>query len=442
MTRYAIVGTGVAAIAAAEAIRSIDAGGTLTIIGDDPHRYYSRPGLAYYLSGEVNEKMLFPYQVEDYKRLSAQYSHASATRILPEERVVEIHPAGRIPFDRLLIATGASAVPLSVPGSDLMGVVKLDHMEDARRILAQARRARSAVVVGGGITALELAEGLAARHVKVHYLLRGTRYWSNVLDETESRIIEKRLAKEGIQIHYQAELAAIIGKQGQVAGVQLAGGEQIACDIVAYAIGITPRKALAQAAGIACDRGILVDQTMETSLPGIFAAGDAAQILDPTSGRYVLDSLWPAAREQGRAAGQNMAGQKLAYSKPVAFNVTRLSGLTTTIIGAVGGGRDDDLVGIARGDSETWRDSADAMIAQSRFEVNRLRLMIGQTCILGAVVMGDQKLSAPLQVLVRNQVDITPIRDQLLAPNAPFVELLLDFWRKQQSVSKDFPHAA
>jgi NAD(P)H-nitrite reductase large subunit len=212
--------------------------------------------------------------------------------------------------------------------------------------------------------------------------------------------------------------------------------------MLAYAIGITPRKALAQEASIACDRGILVDQTMETSLPGIYAAGDAAQVLDPASGRYVLDSLWPAAREQGRAAGLNMAGQKQAYSKPVALNVTRLSGLTTTIIGAVGGGRDDDLVGIARGDSETWRESPDAMIAQSRFEVNRLRLMIGQTCIIGAVVMGDQKLSAPLQALVRDQVDITSIRAQLLAPNAAFVELLLDFWRAQQSVSKDFHHAA
>jgi nitrite reductase (NADH) large subunit len=442
MTRYLIIGTGVAAIAAAEAIRTQDPGASLIIIGDDPHRYYSRPGLAYYLSGEVNEKMLFPYQVDEDKRLNAQYTHAAVTRILPEEQAVEIQPGGRIPFDRLLIATGASAVPLSVPGSDLQGVVKLDHMEDALRILAHVRRTRSAVVVGGGITALELAEGLAARHIKVHYLLRGQRYWSNVLDETESRIIEKRLENEGILIHYQADLAAIEGKQGAIAGVRLTSGEQIGCEMLAYAIGITPRKALAEAAGIVCDRGILVDPMMETSRPGIFAAGDAAQVLDLASGKYLLDSLWPAAREQGRAAGLNMAGQKEAFRKPVAFNVTRLSGLTTTIIGAVGGGRDADLVGIARGDSETWRENPDAMVAQSRFDVNRLRLMIGKTSILGAVVMGDQKLSVPLQVLVRDKVDITSIRDQLLDPQAPFTDILLDFWHRQQSALKDLHHAA
>jgi NAD(P)H-nitrite reductase large subunit len=433
MTHYAIIGTGVAAIAAAEAIRSTDNTGDISFIGEDPFSYYSRPGLAYYLTGELDENLLFPYQKEDYQKLRARFHRASVRHILPDEKVVELDSSARLPYDRLLIATGAQAIVLKIPGADLNGVHKLDHLSDARALLANAKRGRTALVTGGGITALELAEGLAARGVKVHYVMRSERYWPNVLDEIESRIIESLLAREGIHLYHKSEVIEILGKNGKVVGARLADGRSLRADLFAYAIGIAPRIDLAQEAGIACERGILVNQSMQTNLPDIFSAGDVAQVYDPVSGKHVLDSLWAPAREQGRIAGLNMAGQPTAYQKPAAFNVTRLAGLTTTIIGAVGGGRDDDLEGIARGDSETWRQLPDAIVAQGGFEVNRLRLMVGQKYILGAIVMGDQKLSSPLQTIVRQKVDITSIRHALLVPHAPIADLVAQFWLTRQS---------
>jgi NAD(P)H-nitrite reductase large subunit len=384
--------------------------------------------LAYYLSGEVNENLLYPYRPEDYKALNARFLHGQVAQILPREQQVELSDGKRLSYDRLLIAVGSSAIRLSVPGANLEGVVKLDHMEDAKRILNLSKRARTAVVVGGGITALELAEGLASRKVKVHLLIRTARYWSNVLDEVESEIIEKRLKDENITIHFESELAEILGKRGKVAGIRLADGQQVACELLAYGIGIQPRINLAKAAGIACERGILVDEQLRTNLPGIFAAGDVAQVYDPASGRSVLDSLWGPAKEQGAVAGMNMAGKNQAYLKATPFNVTRLAGLTTTIIGAVGSGQDGDPVTIARGDSETWRDVPDAIIAQSGFEVNHLRLMVASKTIVGAIVMGDQKLSAALQTIIRERIEITPIREQLIAPGAPIADLVAHFW--------------
>jgi hypothetical protein len=117
-----------------------------------------------------------------------------------------------------------------------------------------------------------------------------------------------------------------------------------------------------------------------------------------------------------------------SYLKPVAFNVTRLAGLTTTIIGAVGNGRDDDLIGIARGDSETWRQIPDAIAAQDNFEVNRLRILVGTETLLGAVLMGDQTLSRSLYQLVAQHADITPIRSRLLEPDSPVADLIAEFW--------------
>lgn len=434
--RYVIVGSGVAGIAAIEAVRSVDGAGDVVMVSDDPHGFYSRPGLAYYLTGELHDKALFPRTADDYRRMNFRYVRGRVRNILREEHVVELEGQAPLPYDRLLIAVGAQAVPLQVPGAELDGVLKLDHMEDAKRILKHARRGRTAVVAGGGITALELAEGLVARGVKVHYLLRGDRYWSNVLDEHESRIIEDRLQAEGVKLHFHSEIADVIGKKGRVSGVRLADGKTLKCDMVAYAIGIRPRTGLAKQAGLEVERGILVNEYLQTNDPDIYAAGDVAQVYDPSTGQSALDSLWGPARQQGHAAGLNMAGQRSAYVKSAPFNVTRLAGLTTTIIGTVGRGRDDDLVGIARGDSETWRQLPEAIVAQAGFEVNRLRLLVGGKTLLGAVVMGDQKLSLPLQRIVSEGIDISPIRDRLLSPDARIADVIADFWSGRQTAQR------
>jgi NAD(P)H-nitrite reductase large subunit len=430
---YVIIGSGVAGIAAIEAIRSLDSTGSITLIGDDPYGFYSRPGLAYYLTGELHDKALFPRSADDFRKLNFRYVRGKVTKILRAEHRLDVENQPAISYERLLIAVGAQAMPLEVPGADLEGVLKLDHMMDAKIILKHARRGKTAVVVGGGITALELVEGLVLRGMKVHYLLRGDRYWSNVLDEQESRIVEHRLKEEGVVLHHHSEAIEVIGKNGRVNAVRLLNGQPLKCDLVAYAIGIRPRVDLAKQAGLAIDRGILVNEYLQTNDPDIFAAGDVAQAYDPMSGRSILDSLWTPARQQGLTAGLNMAGKKTAYLKAPPFNVTRLAGLTTTIIGTVGRGRDGDLIGIARGDSETWRQLPECMVAQTGFEVNRLRVLVGEKTLLGAIVMGDQKLSMPLQKMISGKVDISPIRETLLSPNARIGDVIAEFWASRNS---------
>lgn len=435
--KYVIIGSGVAGYAAMEAIRSVDAAGEIVMVSEDAHGYYSRPGLAYYLTGEISDKLLYPRNQDDYKKLGFSFLQGCVTRILPSDHALEIAGKSRLAYDKLLIAVGAQAVELDVPGCKLEGVVKLDHFADAKNILSHAKRGRTAVVVGGGITALELTEGLHVRGMKVHYLLRGDRYWSNVLDARESETVQARLQKEGVELHFHTELKEIVGNKNRVAAVRLKNGQTIKCDLLAYAIGIRPRLELVHDIGLNLDRGILVDEHLQTNHPDIFAAGDVAQAFDPLSGHAVLDSLWNPAREQGQVAGLNMAGRKVVYLKSPPINVTRLAGLTTTIIGAVGHGRDDDIVGIARGDSETWRSLPGVLVAQSGFAVNRLRLVVGETTLLGAVVMGDQTLSLPLEKMIAGKADISSIRERLMSPTLPIEEIIKDFWltwRKQAAL--------
>jgi NAD(P)H-nitrite reductase large subunit len=403
--KYVIIGAGVAGYAAIEAIRSVDKAGEIIIITDDPHGYYSRPGLAYYLTGELQDKALYPRTQEDYKKLNFKYLKGRVTRILRAEHALELDGKSRLTYDKLLNAVGARAISLDVPGAKLDGVVKLDHLTDAKNILKLAKSGKTAVVVGGGITALELTEGLLARGMHVHYLLRGDRYWSNVLDKQESTVVEGRLQAEGVELHYQTELKEIVGKKNRVSGILLTNGQTLKCDLLAYAIGIRPCLELVQNTDLNVDRGILVDEHLQTNDPDIFAAGDVAQAFDPLSGRSVLDSLWNPARDQGQVAGMNIAGRKMAYLSI-----------------------DKDVIGIARGDSETWRDIPEAIEAQSGFNINHMRLVIGEKKLIGAIVMGDQKLSRPLEKMIAGGADISSIREKLMRPDAPVADLIADFW--------------
>ena len=433
---YVIVGTGAAGIGGAEAIRENDPRAKIILIGDEPAGYYSRPGLAYYLTGEIPEGQLFPFSSDEFKKARFDWITATVLRIDRDNRKLALDNGLVLDYDCLLLATGASARMSDLPGAELEGVVQLDNLDDARRILSYCRKAKRAVVLGGGITALEIVEGLISQKIETHYFLRGDRYWGNVLDEDESKIIEHRLLEEGVRIHYHTDAEAILPGNGglfgrrtdQVAGVRTQDGTEIPCEIVAVAIGVVPRIELAKDARLEIDRGVLVDDRMRTSDPDIFAAGDIAQAYDPFARRSVLDVLWPVARDQGRIAGFNMAGGNQVYTKDVPLNVTRLAGLTTTIIGTVStGGRDDDTQGIVRGDSETWRTIPDALVSQCGFDVNRIRLMIGKNTLLGAIVMGDQTLSRPIHQIVKDQVDISSIKDQLV-DGTDISEVLSEFW--------------
>ena len=425
---YIIIGSGVAGWSAANTVRAHDASGRIILLTEEPHGFYSRPGLAYVLNGLIPEDQILTDYDQELAELGVEIVVRRVHAVQPEQRLV-LTDGEQIPYDRLLLAVGACAVRPAIPGIDLPGVVTLDNLDDLRSILQSIRSARSAVVIGGGITALELAEGFAARKLRTHYLLRRDRYWPGVLDEEESRLVESRLMAEGIQLHHRTEVARILGRRDRVHAVETKDGGTIECRILGVAIGIRPRLGLARSARIEVDRGILVDEFMQTSVEGIFAAGDVAQVYDPVSGEYRLDSLWWAARQQGETAGSNMAGVATAYRKPVAFNVTHIGGITTTVIGAVGAGTDDeDLVAIARGDSETWRDPTRALASEIGHTGSRVRLKIGERHIVGALVMGDQALSRALQDMVGNEVDISPIRERLIERPQETSELISRFW--------------
>jgi len=410
-------------VAAAEVIRSRELDSDPTLIGEERLEFYSRPGLAYYLTGEVRGRDL---QLGQARGL--HIVRGTAIRIDPAGHVVFLESGKELEYEKLLIATGSRAMQLKLPGADLQGVFTFNNFDDAQHIIKLAGRSRRAVITGGGITALEVVEGLVAHRVETHYIMRGKRYWHNVLDEVESAIVEEELKTHGVVLHHSDQLKEILGHKGKVTAALTEGGQTLPCEMVGVAVGVQPRLELARDAGLETDRGILVNEYLRTTDPDIYAAGDVAQVYDPATGKYGLESLWGKAIAQGRTAGANMIGAGQVYEKGIAFNVTRLAGLTTTIIGTVGTGEGTDTLAITRGESETWRFAPQVISVQREFAHRRTRIMMGDTTIVGAVVMGDQTLSQPLTDLIEQKVDITPIRDRLTEPGANVAEIVMEFW--------------
>ncbi|MBK8988120.1 MAG: NAD(P)/FAD-dependent oxidoreductase [Chloroflexi bacterium] len=438
ITQYLIIGNGAAGATAAETIRRHDPAGAITILTAEPYPMYSRPGLAYALLNEIPIKQVFCRTLAWYEQLNLNLVLGKASRLDVMNRLVWLEDGRSLPYDRLLIATGARATPPPYPGHDLQGVVYLDTYDGTNDLIARSKRAKRAVVVGGGITALELSEGLAHRGVETHYFLRRDRLWSQVFNDDESRLLEKTMRAHHVHIHYNTEVAEILGdRRGRVRGVRLNDGPSFQCDLVGVAIGVKPLLDVVQNTPIQTDRAILVNEFLESSVPGVYAAGDCAQVYDRWTQRHMVDVLWPSAVAEGQAAGLNMVGQRQAYVKGAPFNACLLFGLHITSMGQISPGRAADeavetVQHISRGSSEVWYTQPRAYrSAWAANGDNTVRLALSGDFLVGAIVIGDQHLADPLRYLIEQQVNIRHLHDDLVAGGEKMQRSL---WRFLQQI--------
>ncbi len=437
MKRFVIIGNGAAGITAAEELRRRDPRADITICTDEPYPMYSRPGLAYVLINEVSAQQAMARKPEWYQQQRIELIHSRAVALDFKRQLVSLANGRGLLYDALLIAVGATAVKAPFPGGDLDGVVYLDNLDNTLDILKRVKTARAGVVVGGGITALELTEGLAHHDVETHYLSRKNNLWSALLNDQESKLVERQMIHHGALIHYQREIAEIIGRDGRVAAVKTTKGEEIPCEIVGVAVGVKPNLGLVKGTPLEIDRGLLTDEYLQTNIPGVYAAGDCAQIYDAWSGEKRVDSLWPTAVASGRVAAQNMLGLRTPYVKGVPFNAALLFGLHLTAIGQVAAaGRDDaeaeELSFISRGASEVWTSSSGSGYASAWADdgTSSQRLILRNNTIAGALLLGNQRLADPLRDLIDRRVDISHIKDRLLKGGTALAVAVMDEWTR------------
>ncbi len=308
--RIVIVGGGAAGFAAAEMLRRRGWQGSLTVLSAEADAPCDRPNLSKdYLAGNAPEEWI-PLRAADFyagSHIDLQLS-SPVSRINTATRTVLTDSGQSYPYDRLLIATGAEPVKPPVPGADLPHVFTLRSLADSRAIIARTANAQSAVVLGSGFIGLEAAAALRTRGLAVHIVSLDTHPLERVLGTELGDFIRKLHEKHGEIFHMGTSIAAIDSDS-----VTLNNGTQIAADLVILGVGVRPRLALAEAAGLAVDRGILVNEHLETSQPGVFAAGDVARWPTLSDRGTARIEHWVVAERQGQIAAENMLGARKPF---------------------------------------------------------------------------------------------------------------------------------
>lgn len=315
-TKYLIIGGGLAAAAAAEELVRADesAKGATVILTGEAELPYHRPPLSKgFLTGKESLKDILIQPESFYRENGIDIQFRTLARLIdPATKVCELELNRSIRFEKALIATGASPVRYEGPGRALEGIHHLRSIQDARRIRDAVRDCNDVVIVGGGFIGVELASVLVEKKIRTTIISRTSTVLDRLHNLAFSEFMGRYLERRGVRLVLNDEPAGLLGA-GRVSGVQTKTGRKIACDAVVFGMGARPNTAVAEASRIRVENGVVVDEKLATSVPGIYAAGDVASYPDAVFGLRRRVDHWDNADSQGRTAGRNLAGEDETY---------------------------------------------------------------------------------------------------------------------------------
>ena len=344
--KYIIIGNGAAGTTAAINIRKIDHEGEITILSDEAYPFYSRIRLMEYISGDVDENGLVIYKDAWYEKNNIKLLlNTPVSEIDKNEKEVIIHSGHTLKYDRLLIASGGLSFIPPIPGSDKKGVFTLRTLKDAIEIKRYAEQSKRVVLIGGGVLGLEAGNSLRKTGHSVFVVEFFPRLLPRQMDKEGAEILKTQMEKMGFAFFLVAKTREITGDE-KVKSVILDDGTIIDCDMVIISAGVRPNTELANKLGIKCNKGIPVNERLETEINDIYAAGDIAEH------KGMCYGIWPAAEEQGKIAGINMAGGSAIYTGTLPSNILKIAGINLISAGDID--PDKKLESIVQKDSESF----------------------------------------------------------------------------------------
>lgn len=318
--RIVIIGNGITGVTVARHLRK-RGDDQITIVSGETAHAFSRPALMYIFMGDLTFDDTKLYEDDFWTKNRIDLRQGWVEGIDTARKSLRLRDGATLEYDALVLGTGSSSARFGWPGQDSDGVQGLYSYQDVETLERNVGRAKRAVIVGGGLIGIELAEMLLTRGVAVTMFIRERHYWGSVLPEGDAELVERHAREHGVDLRIETELKEILSDGNRrVRAVVTTKGEEIACEIVGLTIGVRPNNALAKDAGIECDRGVLVDRFFRTSAPDVFCGGDCAQHREPPPGRRPLEQVWYTGKIHGEHIAANLCGEQRAYHAGVWFN--------------------------------------------------------------------------------------------------------------------------
>ena len=331
-----IIGNGITGITAAITIRKLSREHQITVISSESEHFYSRTALMYLFMGHMQYHHLKPYGDWFWQENNIRLVQAQVLGIDFDSRQVLLQNQENLGYHKLLLATGSLPNKTGVPGEDLSGIQGFYSLADLRQMEENTRQIRQAVVVGGGLIGIELAEMLTTRCLPTTLLVREPHYWANVLPPEEGQLIAHQIRHHGLDLRLNTVAAAFEGDDaGRLQAVITQTGERIACQFAGIAIGVKPNIAFLHSSPLARNKGILVNEYLETNIPEVYAAGDCAEIRRAPDQTGKVEQVWYTGRMQGETAAYAICGKKTPYQSGIWFNSAKFFDLEYQTYGQV-----------------------------------------------------------------------------------------------------------
>lgn len=322
MARHiAIIGNGISGVTAARHIRKRDKKCRITIISSETKYFFSRTALMYVYMGHMKFQHTKPYEDSFWPKNRIELKYARVDVILFEHRELVLSDGEKMPYDELILALGSVPNSFDWPGENLKGVQGLYSCQDLLKMEEDTHDIEHAVVVGGGLIGVEMVEMLLSRNIKTTFLIRDDRFWGNVLPKGEAQMIHKHMHEHHVDLRFNTSLKEIIGDEhGRVKEISTQNNETIPAQFVGLTVGVRPNIDFLKNSDLNINRGIVVDQFLETNQKNVYAIGDCAEFAQPAPGRRAIEQVWYTGRMMGEAVAKTITGERTKYSPGHWFN--------------------------------------------------------------------------------------------------------------------------
>lgn len=336
MAKIIIIGNGIAGSTAARFIRK-NSDHDITMISGETRFPFSRTALMYVYMGHMKFENTKLYEDWFWVKNRINIITKWVQNIDPNTKTVAFYDGSSISYDKLIIATGSKPNKFGWPGQDLAGVQGLYHLQDLENMEAATQQGiKKAVVVGGGLIGIEMAEMFHSRHIPVTFLVREESFWNAVLPPEESEMINKHILAHGIDLRLGEELLEIKGQHGKASAIICKNsGEVIPCEFVGLTVGVSPNIDFVKPSGITINRGIVVDEYLETSVKDVFALGDCVELANPNPGRRSIEAVWYTGRIMGKTVAQTICDKPTKYEPGIWFNSAKFFDIEYQVYGDI-----------------------------------------------------------------------------------------------------------